>query len=76
MRLTEGEREIFDKVESGAHCGQIGISLRYNNHFWHEVCGTIGTAQGDNLWTIIKVKKIKRERNVNKTNKVGVQENR
>jgi len=61
MNLTECERQKFNRVEEGVHCGQIGITLRYNNHFWHEVSGTLGTAQGDNLWTIIKVKKYKRE---------------
>ena len=70
MKLTEIERNKFNSVEEGVHCGQIGITIRYGNHFWHEVCGTMGTAQGDNSWTIIKVKK----RKENKSRPVGENE--
>lgn len=57
--LTDREREVFKQIESGSYYGQIGITIRFNNHFWHEVTGTLVTGCGDNTPTIIEFKKPK-----------------
>lgn len=62
MLLTEGERERFNSLEEGSYYGQIGITIRFGNHFWHEHSGSLlaGACGGDNLPTLIEVKKHKK----------------
>lgn len=59
MHLTDQEREQFKSLKEGSYYGQIGITIRFGNHFWHEVSGTClaGACGGDNLPTLIKVRK-------------------
>ena len=59
MLLTDKERKAFTCLEDGSYYGQIGITIRFGNHFWHEHSGSLlaGACGGDNLPTLIKVKK-------------------
>ena len=59
MKLTYGERKMFDKVKEGSYYGQIGITIRFGNHFWHEVSGALLTCGGDNLPSLITCRKKK-----------------
>ena len=59
MLLTPDENRIFRELRAGCYCGQPGITLRFGNSFWFEHSGTLGTAGGDNLQTIIRVRKQK-----------------
>lgn len=60
--LTDKEREEVRKLEEGSYYGQIGITIRFGNHFWHECSGSLlaGACGGDNLPTLIQVKKRKK----------------
>lgn len=62
--LTDKERQLVRKIRSGAYYGQIGITIRFGNHFWHECCGTLlaGSYGGDNLPTLVQVKKLTRDK--------------
>lgn len=59
MLLTDEEREKFVSLQTGSYYGQIGITIRFGNHFWHECSGSLlaGACGGDNLPTLIKVSK-------------------
>ena len=59
LDLTEKERSDFEKLPEGSYYGQIGITIRFGNHFWHECSGSLlaGTSIGDNLPTMLKVSK-------------------
>ena len=59
LLLTEEERERFNTLQNGSYYGQIGITIRFGNHFWYEHSGSLlaGACGGDNLPTLIKVKK-------------------
>lgn len=60
--LTAKEREEVRKLKEGSYYGQIGITIRFGNHFWHECSGSLlaGACGGDNLPTLIQVKKRKK----------------
>lgn len=60
--LTDKEREEVRKLKEGSYYGQIGITIRFGNHFWHECSGSLlaGACGGDNLPTLIQVKKHKK----------------
>lgn len=59
--FTEEEKQVLEKTSQGAYEGQIGITIRFGNHFWHECCGTLlEGAQGDNQATVVIVKKQKK----------------
>ena len=59
MLLTDKERKAFTCLEDGSYYGQIGITIRFNNHFWHECSGSLlaGACGGDNLPTLVQVRK-------------------
>lgn len=61
LSLTAQEREKFTEIEDGSYYGQIGITIRFGNHFWHECSGSLlaGACGGDNLPTLLKVRKRK-----------------
>ena len=65
LDLTEKERSDFEKIPEGSYYGQIGITIRFGNHFWHECSGSLlaGTSIGDNLPTMLKVSKKHTESN-------------
>lgn len=60
--LTEEERAEVRKLEEGSYYGQIGITIRFGNHFWHECSGSLlaGACGGDNLPTLLQVRKRKK----------------
>jgi len=60
--LTDKEREEVRRLKEGSYYGQIGITIRFGNHFWHECSGSLlaGACGGDNLPTLIQVKKRKK----------------
>lgn len=62
--LTEKEREEVKGLRSGSYYGQIGITIRFGNHFWHECSGSLmaGACGGDNMPTLVQVKKLKIEK--------------
>lgn len=62
--LTEKEREEVRELRSGSYYGQIGITIRFGNHFWHECSGSLmaGACGGDNMPTLVQVKKQKIEK--------------
>ncbi len=74
--LTDIERKVMDEMPKGSYYGQIGITIRFNNHFWHEVTGTLtaGACGGDNLPTLVQTKKREIEGNVkeHKSNKKAI----
>ena len=57
--LTEKEKADVRNLKEGSYYGQIGITIRFGNHFWHECSGSLlaGACGGDNLPTLIKVRK-------------------
>ena len=61
--LTDKEREIFRSLEDGSYYGQIGITIRFGNHLWHECSGSLlaGACGGDNLPTLIRVRNRKKQ---------------
>ena len=61
MKLTEEERGKFNSLLYGSYYGQIGITIRFGNHFWYEHSGSLlaGACGGDNLPTLIRVRKKK-----------------
>lgn len=63
--LTDKEREAARKLRAGSYYGQIGITIRFGNRFWHECSGSLlaESCGGDNLPTLVQVKKLKREKN-------------
>lgn len=60
--LTDKERAEVRNLKEGSYYGQIGITIRFGNHFWHECSGSLlaGACGGDNLPTLIKVRKRKK----------------
>ena len=60
--LTDKEREEVRKLREGSYYGQIGITIRFGNHFWHECSGSLlaGACGGDNLPTLLQVRKRKK----------------
>ena len=66
--LTEKEREEVRELRSGSYYGQIGITIRFGNHFWHECSGSLmaGACAGDNMPTLVQVKKLRREKKPDK----------
>ena len=60
--LTDKEREEVRRLKEGSYYGQIGITIRFGNHFWHECSGSLlaGACGGDNLPTLISIKHRKR----------------
>ena len=65
MLLTEEERKQMDSLMDGSYYGQIGITIRFGNHFWHECSGSLlaGACGGDNLPTLVTVRKKKSHKN-------------
>lgn len=58
MLLTAEERKKMESLSNGAYYGQIGITIRFGNHFWYEHSGSLlAGALGDNMPTLIRVKK-------------------
>lgn len=59
---TEEEKSQIKAMEKGAYYGQIGITIRFGNHFWHECSGSLlaGACGGDNLPTLLQVQKVKK----------------
>jgi hypothetical protein len=59
MLLTEKEKKKFNSLLNGSYYGQIGITIRFGNHFWFEHTGSLlaGACAGDNLPTLIQVRK-------------------
>ena len=55
---TSQDREKIRCIKEGSYYGQIGITIRFGNHFWHECSGTVlaGACGGDNLPTLLQVK--------------------
>ena len=51
LELTDKERIAFNRISEGSYYGQIGITIRFGNHFWHECSGSLlaGACGGDNL---------------------------
>ena len=66
--LTKKEKEMVSSLREGAYYGQIGITIRFGNHFWHECSGSLlaGACGGDNLPTLVKVIHNKRRKQVGK----------
>ena len=64
--LTKEEKEMVSSLQEGSYYGQIGITIRFNNHFWHECSGSLlaGACGGDNLPTLVKVIQNKRRKKV------------
>lgn len=60
--LTDKEKADVRNLKEGSYYGQIGITIRFGNHFWHECSGSLlaGACGGDNLPTLIKVRKRKK----------------
>ena len=60
--LTDKEKADVRNLKEGSYYGQIGITIRFGNHFWHECSGSLlaGACGGDNLPTLIKVQKRKK----------------
>lgn len=61
--LTDKERETLRSLDEGSYYGQIGITIRFGNHFWHECSGSLlaGACGGDNLPTLIRVRNRKKQ---------------
>lgn len=59
LELTDKERIAFNGLPEGSYYGQIGITIRFGNHFWHECSGSLlaGACGGDNLPTLLKVRR-------------------
>ena len=51
----------MESLSDGSYYGQIGITIRFGNHFWFEQSGSLldGACGGDNLPTLIQVRKRK-----------------
>lgn len=61
--FNEEETQRLESVPKGVYEGQIGITIRFGNHFWYECCGTLlEGAQGDNMATVVIVKKQKKNK--------------
>ena len=47
--LTEKEKADVRNLKEGSYYGQIGITIRFGNHFWHECSGSLlaGACGGD-----------------------------
>lgn len=58
-KVTSREREKLKTLKEGCYCGQYGITIRFGNDYWFEHAGTLGTAGGDNLQTVVQIKKAK-----------------
>lgn len=57
MLLTRKEKKLVNGLKEGCYVGQPGYSLRAGNDFWHECCGTLGTAGGDNAQHLLIFRK-------------------
>lgn len=69
--LTDKERETLRSLDEGSYYGQIGITIRFGNHFWHECSGSLlaGACGGDNLPTLIRVRNHKKQSEKNSIRK-------